>query len=424
MSTEYALLSLEMESPAGFAYREIIQQRDLRRAVFALYARSLADAEAAIAPWKDHIFGILVTTEQELVWSRLSNGIYHYGIPTEFRDRSAALLKPVLDQLQTNLDLSDSNRQLATDLARATEDRARVAREFAEVRENLLRELQVRREAERHLQEAHDQLEERVRQRTAALAELNKALEAEIRERERAEQAAVEAAKELERSNTELAQFAYIVSHDLQEPLRAVSGFLELIERRYASKLDEKGHQYIAFAVEGAQRMHHLIRDLLAYSRVGTHGKELQPTDCAAVYRDALANLQAAIAESHGDVQLISELPTLPGDRTQLTQLFQNLIGNALKFRDPDRPMIIRVEAKRSGVDWLFSIADNGIGIRDKDFDRIFEVFQRLHGRDKYPGSGIGLAVCKKIVERHRGKIWVESEPGKGTTFFFTLRAS
>ncbi len=237
-----------------------------------------------------------------------------------------------------------------------------------------------------------------------------------------AREAIEQKARELARSNKELEQFAYVVSHDLQEPLRMVSSYLELIEKRYASRLDEAGHQFIGFAVDGAKRMQTLIHDLIAYSRVGTREKPFSPTDLEGVLADALDNLRIAIQESGASVTH-DPLPTLAADSTQLLQLFQNLIGNAIKFRRNDAPPAIHVSARRQGGDWEFGIRDNGIGIKPEFFDRIFMVFQRLHDLQEYPGTGIGLAVCKKIVERHGGRIWVESEPGKGSAFQFTIPA-
>jgi two-component system, sensor histidine kinase and response regulator len=226
-------------------------------------------------------------------------------------------------------------------------------------------------------------------------------------------------AQELTRSNNELEQFAYVVSHDLQEPLRMVGSYLALIEKRYSEKLDDKAHEFIGFAVDGAKRMQRLIQDLLTYSRVGTRGKPFAPTKCEEVLAAALANLQVAIEESHAAVTH-DPLPTVDADETQLLQLFQNLIGNALKFCK-DKAPAIHVSAKQQAERWLFSVRDNGIGIEPQHYERIFVVFQRLHGREEYPGTGIGLAVCKKIVERHGGRIWVESQPGQGSTFFFRL---
>jgi PAS domain S-box-containing protein len=241
----------------------------------------------------------------------------------------------------------------------------------------------------------------------------------DITERQRAEQALRQTAAELAQSNAELAQFAYVASHDLQEPLRAVAGCVQLLQQRYCGHLDAHAHELIAHAVAGATRMHTLIQDLLAYSRVGNRGKSLQPTDCAAVLNDVLANLAVSICES-GAVVTAAPLPTVMADPVQLRQVFQNLIGNALKFHG-EAPPRIRIEVEREGGEWVFAVCDNGIGIHPQYFERIFQMFQRLHTQREYAGSGMGLAICKKIVEYHGGRIWVTSEPGKGATFFFTL---
>ena len=228
-----------------------------------------------------------------------------------------------------------------------------------------------------------------------------------------------QATRELRRSNAELEQFAYVASHDLQEPLRMVTSYLQLLERRYKANLDEDASDFIAFAVDGAARMQTLIQDLLTYSRVGTRGADFEPTDCQAVLDQVLQNLEIAIAESDTEINS-GPMPSLSADASQLAQLLQNLIGNAIKFRGESPPRI-QVEATQRDDDWLFSVQDNGIGIDPQYSDRIFQVFQRLHGIGQYPGTGIGLAVCKKIVERHHGTIWVESQPDAGATFFFTI---
>jgi signal transduction histidine kinase len=228
-------------------------------------------------------------------------------------------------------------------------------------------------------------------------------------------------AADLARSNTELEQFAYVASHDLQEPLRMITGYTSLLAKRYRGKLDGDADEFIGYATDGAKRMHALINDLLTYSRVGTRGKEFSPTDCEAVLQATLAALRPAIEESNA-VVAHDPLPTVTADATQLGQLFQNLIGNGIKYRD-SKPPVIQVSSKREGSQWLFSVRDNGIGIDPKYAERIFVIFQRLHNREDYPGTGIGLTVCKKIVERHGGRIWVESQPGQGATFYFTIPA-
>jgi PAS domain S-box-containing protein len=225
--------------------------------------------------------------------------------------------------------------------------------------------------------------------------------------------------QELARSNTELQQFAYIASHDLQEPLRMVTSYLQLLERRYKGKLDNSADDFIAFAVDGATRMKALINDLLTYSRVGTHGKSFERTDCTTVVKRAIANLKIAIDESEATINY-APLPEVQGDAIQLTQLFQNLISNAIKFHS-EAPPVIQIRAELQAQEWLFSVQDNGIGIEPEYAEQIFVIFQRLHRRTDYTGTGIGLAVCKKIVERHGGRIWVQSELGQGATFYFTL---
>lgn len=225
----------------------------------------------------------------------------------------------------------------------------------------------------------------------------------------------------LERSNQELEQYAYIASHDLQEPLRAVVGCGQLLEQQFAAGLDVTARQLVGHMVEGGLRMQRLVSDLLAYSRVGTGERRAALVDTAGALRQATAQLEVAVAETGASI----EADTLPGviaDPTQLVQLFQNLLGNALKYRSAEPPRV-RVRAARAGAFFEFSVADNGIGIERQYFERIFVIFQRLHTRTAYPGTGIGLSLCRKIVERHGGRIWVESEPGRGSTFFFTLPA-
>jgi PAS domain S-box-containing protein len=238
-------------------------------------------------------------------------------------------------------------------------------------------------------------------------------------ERRRAEIALEEHARDLARSNAELEQFAYVASHDLQEPLRMVASYVQLLERRYRDQLDQNAREFIGFAVEGATRMRRLIEDLLAYSRVGTRGRDAAPVEIDDVIATVENNLQQAIVES-GAVITRDPLPNVTADDGQLVQLYQNLIGNAIKFRSDEAPRI-HLGAWRDGADWILSVADNGIGIDPQYFDRIFVIFQRLNARERYPGTGIGLAIAKKIVERHGGRIWVESTPGRGSTILFAL---
>lgn len=237
-----------------------------------------------------------------------------------------------------------------------------------------------------------------------------------LTERERRLQAKTE---ELSRSNAELERFAYVASHDLQEPLRMVGSYVQLLARRYQGKLDADADDFIHYAVDGATRMQQLINDLLAYSRVGTRGGEILPTDSNRVLDSALFNLGHAIEASGARIER-EGLPTLPADASQLTQVLQNLIGNALKFKGEAAPEI-HISARDEGEFWRFSVRDNGIGIDPAQSERVFQIFQRLHTREEYPGTGIGLSICKRIVERHGGQIGVLSAPGAGAEFWFTL---
>ncbi len=257
-----------------------------------------------------------------------------------------------------------------------------------------------RRQAEASFKQLNLELESRVQERTAELEEAN---------------------ANLSYSNRELEQFAYVASHDLQEPLRAVNSYAQLLSRKYQGNLDAKADKYLGYIMEGATRMQQLISDLLEFSRVGTRAKALQPTDCELVLRQVLDNLKIAIIESRTRVTH-DPLPTVMGDEIQLIQLLQNLIGNAIKFRCEESPQV-HISTEQTQNEWVFSIRDNGIGMEAEYFDRIFTIFQRLHSKSEYPGTGIGLAVCKKIVERHGGRIWVESTPGVGSAFYFTIPA-
>ena len=243
----------------------------------------------------------------------------------------------------------------------------------------------------------------------------------DITERKQAEETLQRLTEELRRSNAELEQFAYVASHDLQEPLRMISSYMQLLSGRYTGKLDSDADEFIHYAVDGATRMQNLINDLLAYSRVGTRGNDPIPVSVENVLKDALANLEFAIEES-GIKITHDALPVVCGDPLQLVMVFQNLIGNAIKFRGPERPYI-HVGAQREGGEWLFSVHDNGIGFDQKFADRVFVIFQRLNTRSAFPGTGIGLAICKRIILRHGGRIWVESERGQGSVFYFTLPA-
>lgn len=261
-------------------------------------------------------------------------------------------------------------------------------------------EMTKRRRGEDEIRRLNADLEDRVAQRTLELAERS---------------------KDLERSNTELQQFAYVASHDLQEPLRTISSFTQLLAKRYRPQLDDKAQEFIDFAVNGCQRMQTLINDLLAFSRVGTQAKPLQPVSGDEVFDQVLKNLRVAIQESGAIIQR-DPLPVVMADDVQLGELFQNLIANAIKFRGHEPPHI-HVSAQRNNSIWTITVRDNGIGISPRHADRIFVIFQRLHTRTEYPGTGIGLALCKKIAERHGGRIWVQESPRGGSDFCFTMIA-
>jgi len=243
----------------------------------------------------------------------------------------------------------------------------------------------------------------------------------DITARKQAEEALRQRAEELVRSNAELEQFASVASHDLQEPLRMVASYVQLLAQRYRGQLDANADEFIAYAVDGVERMRTLIHDLLEYARVGTQGKPFELTEGSAVVSQALANLRIAI-DTVGAVVTCDPLPTVAADPSQLVQVFQNLLANALKFHGTQPPRV-HISATRQEQHWVFAVRDNGIGIELQYAERIFAIFQRLHTTAQYPGTGIGLAICKKVIERHGGRIWVESSLGHGATFFFTLPA-
>jgi light-regulated signal transduction histidine kinase (bacteriophytochrome) len=244
-------------------------------------------------------------------------------------------------------------------------------------------------------------------------------MDLDITERKKAEDLLKLKLEELRRSNEELEQFAYVSSHDLQEPLRMISSYLQLLQRRYQGKIDDKADKYIYYAVDGAARMQVLINDLLEFSRVTTRAGEPKPIDSEFVLNQVLSNLELYIEQNKATVTH-DPLPKVLADNTQLAQVFQNLVINGIKFHGEEVPKI-KISAERKESEWVFSVKDNGIGIDPQYSEKIFEVFKRLHKKEEYPGTGIGLAICKKIVERHGGRIWVESELDKGSTFYFTL---
>jgi light-regulated signal transduction histidine kinase (bacteriophytochrome) len=267
----------------------------------------------------------------------------------------------------------------------------------------------------------------RVRAIKAQREKLQKLVKAQTRllsqsaeEEHRAREEAEEVNKELERKNKELEQFAYVASHDMQEPLRTTASFIDLLQKQYRGKLDEKADKYFTYVLQSSERMKTLIQDLLDYSRIGRK-QEREQVDCNAIMQDVVADLAIAIRENNAIIQY-DALPVIWGHATEIKLLFQNLVMNAIKFRRKDVEPQVKIAAVKAGEYWRFSCSDNGIGIDEKHGERIFIIFQRLHNRNEYNGSGIGLAHCKKIVELHGGRIWFESTPGAGTTFYFTLR--
>jgi signal transduction histidine kinase len=297
---------------------------------------------------------------------------------------------------------------------------------FIVLKKEITRRGRVESELDRQRKQLYVALEERTRaadeltRQRRSLEEMNDRLKAEVAERIQAQELLKGSNAELERSNRELELFASVASHDLQEPLHTIASYTELLAHKYKGRLDEKADKYIDFITVGTGHMHTMINDLLAYSRVGTRAKPFVPVKTDSVLDQALAALGKSLKES-GTVIERDELPEVAGDDTQLAQLFQNLIGNAIKFRKKEAPLTIRVSCERRDDEWVFCVRDNGIGIEPRFFDRIFEIFRRLHTREEYEGSGMGLAICRKIVERHGGSIWVESTFGEGSSFCFTL---
>ncbi len=265
-----------------------------------------------------------------------------------------------------------------------------------------------RNEADLEMQRVNELLESRVKQRTAELEARTRQLEAQ--------------ALELKRSNADLIQFASIASHDLQEPLRTIASYMGMLVRRYGGSLDETAQTYIQFAISGASRMQTLVNDLLAYSRVGTQGIAKRRMPFEQIVKRVVEGLELMIRENSAKI-VCGSLPTIEADEVKISQVLQNLVGNAIKFRKAETPPEIRISAERQGGEWQFAVSDNGIGFDPKYCDRIFEVFQRLHGVGKYSGNGIGLAISRRIIEHHGGRLWAESTPDVGSTFYFTLPA-
>jgi len=272
------------------------------------------------------------------------------------------------------------------------------------------------------LLEAQVELEARVKKRTSELARINEVLEAEITERKRAENDLAQRAAQLARSNAELEQFAYVASHDLREPLRMVISYVQLLEKKYKGRFDEQADKYINYVADGSTRMYKLIDNLLAYAKAGRTDEAKQQVDMARVVEEVCSNLKPIIEESKAQIT-VEQLPTVLGFRTPLVQLMQNLISNAVKFRGQE-PLRILVQGREFPREWIVAICDNGEGYDPQFSSHLFKMFNRLHDHEKYPGSGIGLAISKKIVEHHGGRIWAQSEPGKGASFYFALPRS
>jgi PAS domain S-box-containing protein len=285
---------------------------------------------------------------------------------------------------------------------------------------HIMRDITERKLVREALKRAHDDLERRVEERTAKLASTSERLMSELMERRRAEERVKETMVELERSNAELQRFAYVASHDLQEPLRKIQAFGDRLKRKYADALDERGRDYLWRMESAAARMQALINDLLTLSRVTTKAQPFISVDLARVIQDVLSDLELHIEKTHGSVE-VGDMPTIDADPTQMRQLFQNLIENGLKFHRPEQRPVVKIHAQRLNGACQIIVEDNGIGFDEKYVERIFTIFQRLHGRGKYDGTGVGLAICRKIVERHGGSITAKSTPNQGATFTVTL---
>ena len=374
--------------------------------------------------------GILHESDEERTqqaWQRSVATGQPYEIEYRFRDRRSGGYRWFLGRAEPQ---RDESGRIIKWFGTCTDIHDRKTAE-----ETVRQALDALRGAHGTLQQSNARLEDRVRERTEELAQANSELgranallRTQVRERERAEAALERHASELERSNRELQQFASIASHDLQEPLRTMASYIQLVEKRYGDKLDDRGRVYIGHAVEGAQRMQRLINDLLSYARVGSQGRAFEPVDCNAVLGQVEHALRASVKE--GGAQITHhDLPTLLADPVQIAQLFQNLIANALKYHGTAPPRVhISAQEWQDGAQkgWLFQVRDNGLGIAPEHHERVFEVFQRLHTRAEYSGTGIGLAICQKIVERHGGRIWVEADADGeevGSTFCFLLAA-
>ena len=374
---EFALIILDVSMPDmdGFETARLIRERDKNRLIPIIFLTAVGRSEHEI--FKGYESGgvdyMVKPFVPEILRSKVSIFIELYE-----KNHQVRILNEEL-QLRAK-SLMEANQELRKENA---------------VRQRVEQEL---RASEEKLRNMNALLEGRVAERTAAL-----------------EQNAVE----LSRSNNELRQFVHVASHDLREPLRMINSFVQLLKEAAGDKLGPEANEYMQFAMEGAQRIQKLIDDLMSYTKLGAQSKSLQKVDLNGIFQEAMFNLQMAAEENKAEI-VCDSLPEVVADPTQMVLLFQNLLGNGIKFRGMDHPKV-HLAVRREGDHWLFSVADNGIGIDPQYFEKIFVVFQRLHSRNEYPGTGIGLALCKKIVELHGGKIWVESEPGKGSVFRFTL---
>ncbi|MFE5075583.1 sensor histidine kinase [Streptomyces halstedii] len=395
------------------------------------FADDLDRIEEAADEWRARRAGPLIASVGENGPARESSAPIGRS-KTEFDT-----LRQLNTTLQTHLDTARDQARTELDAARATRDRVLWALVAGSVLAVVVLSLLLHRMVGRPLNALAaasgsvrsgafgNRIEVRgpsdVRAVAAAVEDMRRRLAAELAESQERETLLAEQTGELRRSNSELEQFAYVASHDLQEPLRKVASFCQLLEKRYGTELDDRGKQYIAFAVDGAKRMQVLINDLLTFSRVGRVQESWKPVDLDRSLDRALGNLTLAVEDAGATVVRENPLPELLGDATTLAMVWQNLIGNAIKFRRPDVPCRITVGCVREGEDWHLTVADNGIGIAPEFSDKVFVIFQRLHARDEYEGTGIGLSLCRKIIEFHGGRIWLDPEPAEGTLIHFTL---
>jgi signal transduction histidine kinase len=385
-STDFAVVLLDVQMPGldGFATARFIRSRDrLRRTPIIFLTAEESPRFPVLEAYALGAVDFLIKPFVPVILRAKVAGFVELFQKTEQVKRQAERLR--------QLERQEFERRLAEEKLRLSEER------YAETRR------------------LNEELEQRVQERTGALEAANQQLQREICLHQRT-------AAELMRSNQELEEFAYVASHDLKEPLRKIRIYLQLLEERYRGRLDDKADQFINHAVDSAGRMQTLVQDVLTYARVGRQGEPAGSVDSGVFFEQALAHVQAAIQES-GATITHGPLPLVHAEGTQLVQLFVNLLGNALKFRTEQVP-VIHVEATERDGAWLFAVRDNGIGIDPQYAERVFIPFERLHSQSEYPGTGIGLAICKKIVQGHGGRIWVESQLGEGATFYFTLPAS